>query len=100
MRAPEETTMAEELRLTERARGVIFNAQYYSSPYGPCPVQAEHILLALLLVDPKLFQVLLAAESDEVITALKDDLKALTPPNRKSWVSRSQKILGRSGELL
>lgn len=79
--------MAEELRLTERAQDVLFNAQYCSSPYGPCPVQPAHILLALLGVDPDLFQVLSASETDEVITALRDDLRAFDPPDRKSWLS-------------
>lgn len=77
--------MAEELKLTERARDVIFNAQFCSSPYGPSPVKLEHILLALLGVDPDLFQVLSSTETDEVITALRHDLKAFDPSDRKSW---------------
>src|SRR5713226_1665821 len=79
--------MTEEHSLTERARDVLFNAQYYSSPDKPRPVEPEHMLLALLGVDPDLFQVLLATQTDEVITALRDDLKAFDPPNRKSWLS-------------
>jgi hypothetical protein len=79
--------MTEEHSLTERVRDVLFHAQYYSSPYRPCPIEPEHILLALLGVDPDLFQVLSATETDEVITALRDDLKAFDPPNRKSWLS-------------
>ena len=80
--------MTEELKLTERAEDVLFFAKYYSSPYGPSPVKPEHILLALLVVDPDLFQVLAAATGTaDAGTALRDDLKAFDPPNRKSWVS-------------
>jgi hypothetical protein len=49
---------------------VLFYAKYCSSPDKPRPVKPEHFLLALLLVVPKLFQVLLTIESNEIITSL------------------------------
>lgn len=92
--------MAEELRLTERARDVIFNGQYYSSPYGPSPVKPEHILLALLVVDPDLFQVLSDTETDEVITALRDDLKAFDPSDRKSWLGEIPPLSSAANQVI
>lgn len=76
--------MIEEHNLTERARDVLFYAKHYSSPDKPRPVKTEDILL-LLLVDPKLFEGLLTTESNEVMTGLRDDLKAFDRPVHKSW---------------
>lgn len=77
----------EERTFNERASGVLFFARYYSSPDGPRPVLPEHILLALLLVDPRLFQICLGTESDEVIRALKYDLRSCDPAVRRPWLA-------------
>jgi ATP-dependent Clp protease ATP-binding subunit ClpA len=70
--------------LTEKAQGVLFFAQYYSSPKKPAPIQEEHILLALLLVDPELFRLLLTEEVDP-IEAIKRGLKYCEPETTPSW---------------
>jgi acyl-CoA thioesterase-1 len=80
-------TMTEENILSDRARDVLFFGRYYSSALEPCPVKAEHILLALILVDPDLFRILSATETDEGITALRNDLDSFDSANRESWVA-------------
>lgn len=90
----------EEHNLTERARDVLFYAKYYSSPDKPRPVKAEHILLAMLLVDPRLFQLLSGQESDEVLANLKHELKAFDPAIRKSWQATEPPPLSAEAEQI
>jgi len=82
----EEVEKTESEQFTEKANGVLFSAWYYSSPRGPSPVKPEHILLALLLVDPELFRLLSPTGKDQ-IEDIRSDLKAFNPRRRKSWGS-------------
>jgi ATP-dependent Clp protease ATP-binding subunit ClpA len=95
----EEVEEIESERFTEKANGVLLSAWYYSSPRGPSPVEPEHILLALLLVDPELFR-LLAPTGKDQIEDIRSDLKAFNPRRRKSWRGQKPPLSSSSTEVI
>src|SRR5260370_20400318 len=78
LRFVEEVEKTESEQFTEKANGVLFSAWYYSSPRGPSPVEPEHLLLALLLVDPQLFRLLSPTRKHQIKDII-NDLKAFNP---------------------
>lgn len=89
----------EHERFTEQASNVLFFAQYYSSPRRPLPIEPEHMLLALLLVDPRLFQLVSPNGSADVAT-ISSELKAFNPTRRKPWLAAEPPPLSTSSQAV
>lgn len=90
---------------TERARSVIFFAHYEASPDAPRSVEPEHLLLALLRVDPKLFQIL-SPDKVDVAEDIRTKITSRSSDSKVSWTSKelstmsfiSEEIINRAAE--
>lgn len=76
---------------------MLFFSQFYSSPVKPSPVEEEHILLALILVDPDLVQSL-SPGCENVTAAIKGSFGDLMIDQTHSWFATEPPPLSSSAE--